>query len=318
VYCLDANTGKELWQHSYPCSAKDPNQRLGTRATPTVDGKLVYTVSRDGHLFCLNTADGKVAWSKSYSKDFGGKVPTWGFSGSALVEGNMLIVEPGGPRASLVALDKASGGVIWRAGDDPASYSSPIAYTYAGQRCVAVFTAKGLVSRRVADGKELWRHPWKTSWDVNAATPIVLGDKLFISSGYNSGCALIQFSSNPIKVLWQNKNMCNHVNSCVFWRGHVYGFDESRLRCLDFQTGRVKWTERSPGKGSLMMADGKLVVYSDQGRVAIAEASSERYKELSGAQVLEGRDTWAPPVLANGKLYCRSQEDLVCLDVQGK
>jgi outer membrane protein assembly factor BamB len=324
VYCLDANTGKEIWKYTYACKQKDPNGYHGTRGTPTVDGNRVYTVSREGHLFCLDADNGKVIWSKNYVTDFGAKIPQWGFALSPLVEGHLLMAEPGGKGASVVAFDKADGKIVWQSGDDRAAYSSPIAFTWKDERCVAVLHAPALVGYRVNDGKELWRYPWKTSYDVNATTPIIEGDKAFISTGYNTGCALIQFSEAPPKVLWQNKNMRNHVNSCVLWQGCIYGFDDDgEFRCLDFQTGEVKWKQKGYGKGSLMLAGDKFILYSDRGLVAVAEASPNGFKELSRFQALQataptGKDTWAAPVLANGKLYCRSMEDLVCLDVAGK
>jgi outer membrane protein assembly factor BamB len=164
-------------------------------------------------------------------------------------------------------------------------------------------------------GTELWRHPWKTSYGVNAATPIIEGDKVFVSSGYNFGAAVLQFSVKPPRVVWQNKNMRNHVNSCVLWKGYIYGFDDNELKCLEFATGKVKWSDRSFGKGSLIIADGKLIVYSDSGKLAVADASPDGFKELSSAQVLGGKSTWAAPVLANGKIYCRSLEKLAALSV---
>lgn len=327
VYCLEANTGKPVWTYSYDCEAKDPNGYHGTRSTPTVDGGNVYTTSRKGHLFCLDAATGKVKWSKDFTKDFGGKIPRWGYAISPLVEGNRLIVEPGGPGASVVALDKQSGEVIWKAGDEPEAYSSPVAFDLNGERCVAVFTASGLVGRSLKDGKLLWSYPWKTSYDVNAATPVVSGSKIFISSGYNTGCALVDVSHNPPQTVWKNKNMRNHVNSCVLWKGYLYGFDDNELKCLDFATGDVKWSESKYRKGSLMLADGKLILYSENGQLGLAEPSPEGYKELAFVQALQVRSkypggaskqTWAVPVLANGKIYCRSQDDLVCLDVSGQ
>lgn len=325
LYCLDAGTGKQVWQYTYDCAAKDPNGYHGTRCTPTVDGELVFGTSRHGHLFCLSTADGKLKWSKEFGKDFGSKTPTWGFSLSPLVEGDLLIVETGGPEASIVAFNKKTGEQVWKSGSAPAAYSSPIAYTLNGERCVAVFSAQGATGRRLSDGKELWSFPWKTSYDVNAATPIIDGSKVFVSSGYGVGCGLYDISANPPKELWKNKNMRNHVNSCVLWKGHLYGFDEGSLKCLDFATGEVKWSEGKYGKGSLMIADGKLLLYGEKGQLGLAELSPEAYKEMAFVQALEVRSsypggaakqTWAAPVLANGKIYCRSQDDLVCLDVK--
>jgi outer membrane protein assembly factor BamB len=318
VYALDAETGKELWKYSYPCSSKDPNGFPGPRCTPTVDGDRVYTVSRNGHLFCLNFSDGKVLWQKDYQKDYGAKVPQWGFSTSPLVEKEMLIVETGAPGAAAIALDKKTGKEIWKIGDDKVAYSSPVAFTFQKQRSLAFFTASGIVGRSAKDGHELWRHDWKTSYDVNAATPIISGDKVFISSGYNTGCALIQFSVNPPVVVWQSKAMRNHVNSCVLVNGFLYGFDEKDLKCVEMATGNVRWSESSFGKGSLIFADGKLIIYSDNGRLATAEANAAAYKEISSAQVLGGKNTWSLPVLANGRIYCRSGENLVALDVASK
>ena len=327
VYCFDATTGKEVWKHNYACPAKDPNGYHGIRSTPTVDGANVYTTSRQGDLFCLDAAKGGVKWSKSFTKDFGGQVPKWGFAISPLVDGELLIVEPGGPEAAVVALKKETGEVVWKAGADPAGYSSPVVFDLKGERCVVVFAAKTLVGRRVKDGKELWRYPWKTSYEVNAATPLVDGAKVFISSGYNSGCALIDVSATPPKEIWRNKNMRNHVNSCVLWKGFIYGFDDEKLRCLDAATGAVKWTEDKYGKGSVSIADGKLLLYSQKGQLGLATPSADGYKEIAFVTALTVKPkypggaetpTWAVPVLANGKIYCRSQDDLVCLDVAGK
>lgn len=315
VYCLDANTGKELWDHSYPCSSEDPNGYPGTRCTPTVDGDRVYTVSREGDLFCLNATNGKVVWSKNFPKDFRAEIPTWGFSGSPLVEVNLLLVEVGGPGASVVAFNKMNGSIVWKNGSDHVGYSSLAPYDYGGQRAFAVFSKEHIVGRTMRGGGELWRHPWKTSYGVNAATPIIQGDKVFISSGYNFGAAVLQFSSRPPKIVWQNKSMRNHVSSCVLWNNHIFGFDESELKCLEFATGRMKWSEKGFGKGSLMAADGKLVIYGDSGKLAVAEASPDGFKQLASAQVLGGKSTWAVPVLANGKIYCRSLDKLVALDV---
>jgi hypothetical protein len=181
-----------------------------------------------------------------------------------------------------------------------------------------VLSAAGIVGRSAKDGRELWRHPWKTSYDVNAATPIIRDGKVFISSGYNSGCALIEFTGAAPKVLWQHKKMRNHVATCVLWKGHLYGFDEGQLKCLDWATGEEKWDDRNYGKGSLFLAGDKFIVYGDKGRVAVVEPSPEACREIAGFQVLGGKDTWAVPVLANGRLYCRSQQDLVCLNVAGK
>lgn len=318
VYALDAATGKEVWKHSYPCTAKDPNGYMGPRCTPTVDTGRVYTLSRQGHFFCLDAASGKVVWSKEFPRDYSAKPPTWGYAGSPLIEGNWVITEVGGAGSAVVAFNKADGKEAWKAGDDAPAYSSLVAFEDGGKRCLAVFSAAGIVGRGAADGGELWRHPWKTSYDVNAATPLMLGKSVFISSGYNKGCALLDLAGGKPSVRWENKKMRNHVGTCIFSGDHLYGFDESQLKCLDVKTGEEKWAERAYGKGSLVKVGTAFVVYSDRGRVAVAELTPAGCKEVSGFQVLGGKDTWALPVLANSRLYCRSQQDLVCLDVKGQ
>ncbi|MBM3237793.1 alcohol dehydrogenase [Candidatus Poribacteria bacterium] len=313
VYCLDANTGDVVWTHSYPCVAEGGGHP-GTASTPTVDGKVVYTLSRDGDLFCLDANLGKVIWSKVLQKDFKVKVPGWSFACSPLVLDNWLILDVG----PTLALDKATGNLVWKSKEYAPSYSSPFLFKFNGLRRLAVFPATGLVVLDAENGKELGILPWKGGPDVNAVTPIVAGDKIFISSGYDTGCALVQFSGNKLTTIWQNKTMRNHFNSCVLWEGHLYGFDETTLKCLDFQTGDEKWAQRGLGKGSLMLADGKLIVMGDKGDLVIAEVSPERFKEISRAKVLSGL-CWTVPVLSGGKLYCRNHEGtLVCLDVSGK
>ena len=317
VICLDAESGKELWKHSYPCSSKDPNGYPGPRCTPTVDGDRVFTVSRQGHFFCLDAKTGKVLWSKDFQKDFAGKVPTWGFSGSPLVEGNLVFFEAGGSGASAVACDKTTGKIVWKQGDDGAGYASPIAFNRGGERVIAFFSATGLVGRKMKDGAEVFRFPWKTSYDVNSATPIIVGNKIFISSGYNTGGALVDVSGEP-KEVWRNKEMRNHMNACVYKDGTLYGFDENNLKAVDFETGRKFWETRAYGKGSLIMAGDKLIVFGDSGRLALVEANPNAYKETAGAQVIGGKSTWAPPALANGRIYVRANDKLAAFDVAGK
>ena len=319
IYCLDANTGAGIWKHSYPCVA-DGAGHPGPASTPTVDGEFVYTLSREGHLFCLDANSGKPIWSRHIVNDFGAKYPEWGYATSPLVLDNMLIMDAG----AALAVDKSNGNLIWKTKDYGESwgiknqgggYSTPYAFNLDGKQLLAVFNSSGLVILDPSSGRELVLHPWKTSYNVNAATPIVSGNEIFISSGYNVGCALLKISGNSLDIIWQNKSMRNHFNSCVLWEGHLYGVDENRLRCLEWKTGEVKWTQRALGKGSLMLADGKLIIMGDKGDLAIAEASPDAYNELARAKVLSGL-CWTVPVLSGGKIYCRNHEgDLLCLDV---
>ena len=318
VMCLDTASGKLVWDYKYPCTAADPNGYPGPRCTPTVDGNLVFTLSRNGHLLCLSAANGALVWSKRLVDDFAGFIPVWGYAGSPLVEGELLILETGASGRSAVALEKKTGRLVWANGNLAAGYASPIAFDLARDRAVAVFSAGGLTGRAVSNGRVLWHHNWRTSYDVNAATPVIFEDKIFVSSGYGTGCALLQMSATGIKPVWTSKNMRNQMNACVLWQGHLYGFDEGQLRCMDLITGAVKWSTPAYGKGSLMIADGRLILYGERGRLGLAEASPAGFRELAAAQVLGGNSTWAAPVLSNGRIYCRSAGDLVCLDVSTK
>lgn len=318
ILCLDTKTGKLLWDYQYPCAAADPNGYPGPRSTPTVDGNLVFTVSRLGHLLCLNATTGALLWSKHLVNDFGGNLPQWGYSGSPLVEGELLLVEAGAANRSLLAFEKRNGRLVWATGNNLAGYSSPIAFHLARDRAIATFDAAGLTARAASNGRVLWHHPWRTSYEVNAATPIIQDDKIFISSGYGTGCALLQATATTIRPVWTNKNMRNHMNSCVLWQGHLYGFDDAQLRCLDLVTGAVKWTTPAYGKGSLMLADGRLLLYGERGRLGLADATPAGFRETAGAQVIGGNSTWAPPVLSHGRIYVRSFAELACLDVAGK
>ncbi len=324
ISCFDAESGKALWQHTYPCLAKDPNGFHGTRATPTIDGDLVYTVSRHGNLFCLEAKTGKVKWSKDLVKDLAGREPMhgegkkqgWGFAGSPLIERELVLVEGGGDGSSVVALNKLTGELTWKNGSDYAGYASLMALDVEGQRCLMQFSGEDLILRAMKDGHELWRYPWKTSYGVNAATPIIQDGQVFISSGYGFGCAVAKFTLKSCEEVWRNKNMKNHVNSCVLVNGYLYGFDESDLKCLDWKTGEVKWANRSYGKGSLIVADGKLILYGQGGKLGIAEVSPEAFKEVCAFQAMTGQNTWAHPVLANGHLYVRNIDTLAAFEVK--
>jgi outer membrane protein assembly factor BamB len=208
--------------------------------------------------------------------------------------------------------------VIWSSGKESAGYSSPVPFTQGSVHGMLLFSTKALSAVNPQTGKLLWQHPWPIPHGVNAADPVLIGDRVFISSGYNEGCALLQMKANGVSVLWQNKNLRNHFNSSIAIGDSVYGFDESELKCLDLQTGNVRWAERSLGKGSLIGADGKLIILSEKGELVIAEASPAAFKPLARAQVLGGK-CWTAPVLANGRIYCRNARgELVCVDVSGK
>jgi outer membrane protein assembly factor BamB len=315
VYCLDTATGKILWQHSYPCDLDPKYFEGGPTATPTVDGDRVYTLSRKGDLICFAAAKGDVIWSNNISRDLGCQSPTWGFSGSVLVEGNLAILDAG-PAGT--AFDKSTGKLAWSSGKDKPGYSTPVPFDNGAQRAVAILGANALQVVNAADGKSLWSFPWKSFSDINVADPVISGNKVFISAGYDHGCALIDNHAEP-KVYWQNKNLRLRFNNAVVWDGFIYSADEgSQLKCVSWDTGEIKWSDKSFGQGSLLIADGKIIGLGEHGELLVADATPAGFKPISRAQVLGGK-CWTMPALANGRIYCRNAKgDLLCLDVTGQ
>lgn len=313
VYCLDVATGKEVWKFSYPCPLAPQMYEGGPNATPTVDGGKVYTLSKKGQVYCFDAAKGDKVWEVQLKA----KAPQWGYSGSILPLGETLIVNAG---AAGTALSKADGKVVWDSGEAPGGYSTPVPVKKGDATLVVLFSAKTTVAVNAADGKKVWEFPWVTSYDVNAADPVIAdgGAKVFVSSGYNKGCALMDVSGEAPKELWANKKMRNKHTNTVLLKDAFYGFDESTLTCLDAATGAAKWTQNGFGEGSLAMADGKLIVLAQDGKVVIAEATTAGFKEVASGQAVKG-PCWTVPVLANGKIYARSKPgSLSCVSFSAK
>jgi outer membrane protein assembly factor BamB len=320
VFCFDAATGKELWKHSYAEELDPKFYEGGTSATPTVaDGKL-YQLSRSGKAFCLDAATGKVIWNVNLQELTSATIPDWGFAGSALVLGEHVFFSLG---EFGTAVSKADGKIVWSTGKKAAGYSTPLPLKSGDRQLLLVSSAKAYAAIDAADGKTVWEFPWTTQYGVNAADPIPSGDKVFISSGYEKGAALIRTDSGAPTAVWQNKAMRNQFNSCVLVDGHLYGPDGNNgrgasLKCLELKSGKVTWEHKGFGPGGLMVADGKLITLSEKGELAIAPISPEAFKPVATAQVLGGR-CWSAPVLANSRLFCRNAAgDVVCLDLSSK
>jgi outer membrane protein assembly factor BamB len=330
VLCFDPATGKEVWRYGYDCDYKDypsftgggmPASRTGPRSTPTVDGDRLYAQGATGVLLCLDVRSGKKVWEQSLLKLSGIECPSHGFCGCPLIVGDRLFVQPGGPNGkSVAALNKKDGSVIWQALDDPIAPSSPIFAEVAGTPQVIFFTGVAAIGVAPRDGKLLWRYPWKTQYDLNIATPIVHDDLVFISSNYGTGAALFRVNrtSEP-ETIWKGKSMQNHISTCVLYGGHLYGFSEQRLRCVDFKTGEVKWDQADLGRGTALVADGQLIVLGDKGQLILARASADGYHEISRCQVFDRNTlTWTVPVVSGGRLFVRSEYALKTYDVSGK
>jgi outer membrane protein assembly factor BamB len=322
IISFDPANGKEVWRAKVDGIFYN-DQGNGPRSTPLVDGEIIFGLSGNGKLHALNTKDGKAVWRRDLRGEYGGKIPTWGISTTPLVEGNLLIVDVGGNSGhSVMAFNKANGKVMWKSESDIPGYSAPIAVTVNGSRQVLVFTGTALVSLAPTDGKLFWRYDWDTRYDVNAATPVFIApDKIFISSNYGKGSALLQTKVDNGKVtmqeVWKGREMKNHFSSSVLHDNHLYGFDDAFLTCLDVATGQPQWQQRGFNKGSLLFADGHLIVLGEYGKLALVEATPAGYKEKANVEILKGR-CWTMPTLAGGKLYLRNQSEMLCLEVAGK
>ena len=315
--CLDPATGAEVWRT--PVGPRfDEALGNGPRSTPTVDSDRVFVLSSTGHLAALAAGDGHRLWEIDAQQALGAPMPLRGFACSPLVDGDLLLVELGaGEGKALVALDKASGRVRWSARDTPNGYSSPIAVDIDGVRqYVFINTAGREVVALRTDGSVWWTHPWPPG---SIAMPVfVPPNRILVSASADIGAALLEVKTvdgkPQVEEAWRNRVLKNHFSSSVFRDGFIYGFDNGTLKCLDASTGEQRWATRGFGKGSLITADGLLLVLGDRGTLALAEATPEAYRELGRVQALGGK-SWTAPTLAGGRLYLRDQREIVCYEV---
>ena len=318
VWCLDADSGKVLWKYSYPSDLGDKFFEGGTTGSPTVADGRVFTLSRWGDVFCLDAASGKVLWSLNVQKQTGALQPGWGFGGSPLVLENRVILNVG--EAGL-ALDKTSGSIVWKSGTKEAGYSTPLPWKHGPETLVLLANATAYLAVDAATGREAWRVRWLTEYGVNAADPIVQGERMFISSGYGKGAALFQLGAAEPAQLWKSKTLRTQMNPAVLIEGHLYGVDgdttsKAVLKCVEFASGTEKWAQPGFGSGSVIAAGTNLIALSGSGELLLAPASPVAFKPSARAQVLGGK-CWTMPALANGRLYCRNARgDVVCVDLR--
>jgi outer membrane protein assembly factor BamB len=327
VWALEEATGKPIWSVKLAAANYQIGRQAhdGSACTPAVDGDRLYVIGESGDLACLQTSDGKILWQKSLVRDFGGSVPSWGYSESPLVDGDKLIATPGGREATLVALNKMTGEVIWKSavpGGDRAGYSSAIAAEIDGQRQYLQFLGGGVVGVAAKDGRFLWRYDKPANGTANCSTPIYRDNLVFASSGYNTGagCAKLETGADGVKAteVYFTKGMQNHHGGMVLVGDHVYGFNGSNLACIDFKTGTTAWENRSVGKGSVIYADGMIYARSERGPVALVEANPKEYVEKGRFDQPDrnGAQTWPHPAIAGGRLYLRDNNILLCYDVK--
>ena len=320
VVCLDAQSGHEIWRYLDDYLFEYHQGGDGPRSTPTVDDSVVYAFSAYGRLVALDALTGKLLWDNDFTETFSSEVPQYGFAASPIVEANLILSETGGVDGrAIVAFDKGNGDIVWRSDDSVSGYSSPITVTILERRQTIFFMADGLVSISPMDGAIQWTYGWKTPFNVNAATPVFIPpDKIFISSGYDVGAAVIQIGETGGKLMasevWTSRVMKNHFSSSVFHYGYLYGFDNAILKCIDATTGEEQWSARGFGKGSLICADGHLIILGERGNLALVKAIHTEFKRVAETQVFTGR-CWTLPTLSDGKLYLRNNQELICFDL---
>lgn len=319
VVAFDVATGKEAWATAHGSAFRN-DRGDGPRGTPTIDGDRVYALGGNGDLSALDARTGKIVWSKNILQEFGGSNIIWGISESPLVLGNKLLVNAGGPGASIVALNKANGSVIWKSQSDKAGYSSAIPVEINGVTQVVFFTGQRAVGLDSKDGRLLWEYERPSNRTANAATPIVRANRIFISSDYGTGGGVVEIKpDNKAEEIYFTKDMKNHHSSSVLIGDHLYGFSSSILTAMKFDTGELAWRDRSVGKGSLVYADGHLYLLSENGVVGLVEATPAGYKEKGRFRIQQDSlPTWAHPVVAGGTLYLRDQDTIYAYDVRQK
>jgi outer membrane protein assembly factor BamB len=319
---FDAGTGKKIWERASGQRFSN-DQGDGPRSTPAVDGTQLYTLGANGDLTSLDAATGKVAWTLNVLQKFGGRNTQWGLSESPLVLRDRILVNAGGRGASVVALKKTDGSELWRSGVDEPGYSSAVLHAVGGIPQAIFFTARNAVGIDTRDGRALWTYSRVSNRTANIATPIVRGNRVFLSSDYGTGAALLELTPSGKSVtareVYFTNEMRNHHASSILVGEHLYGFSSAILTAMKFDTGEVAWKDRSVGKGSMIFADERLYLFSERGVVGLAEANPTGYKEHGRFTLQTGSSpTWSHPVVADGKLFLRDQDTIYAYNVRAK
>ena len=328
VWALDEKTGKEIWSTRIDAAVRldAPQGGYGPRSTPTVDGNRIYVVGVAGMLACLDTSTGNVQWRSSLVKEHGGRIPAWGYCESPLIEGDRVIATPGGQN-TVVAFKKTNGAVLWKSRVErggEVAYSSAIGATFGGKRQVIQFLSGTLAGIDVASGDLLWTFDAPaTPRGINCSAPLFQDGLVFAAAAYQHGGALGRLKVDGGKFsaeqVYFTKDMRNHHGGMVLDGKHLYGFDESNLTCMEFETGKILWQNRSVGKGSVLAVGKYLICRSERGPVALVEMNPAEYVEKGRFEQPERSNapSWPYPVVANNRLYLRDQDVLLCYDLSG-
>lgn len=317
VLAIDARTGLVLWSQDNGRMYKD-SRGDGPRGTPTIDGDRVFALGGNGNLVALDRNSGEVVWRVDLLDQFGGRNISWGISESPLVTDGKVLVNPGGPRGGVAALDRDTGETIWTSTDDGAGYSSAITVEVGGERQVVFFTSQRALGVDLDDGDLQWSYARVANRTANVATPIASDGKVFVSSDYGTGAALLEIGPQSAEEVYFTREMRNHHSSSVLVDDTLYGFSGGILTALDFATGKLRWQDRSVGKGSVIYADGHLYLLSERGTVALAEATPDGYVEDARFELPRSESpTWTHPMIHRGMLYLRDQDRLYGFDISG-
>lgn len=329
VDCLETQTGKLLWSLAYPTSYRDDfGFDEGPRATPAIVDGRVFTYGAEGMLTCADLATGTKQWNVDTKSEFHAPKGFFGIACSPLVEGETVLLNVGGKNgAGIVAFNKSDGKVLWKTADDEASYSSPIVATIAGRRCAFFLTRGALLAAQPTDGKVLFQFPFRPPMrnSVTAATPLLIGDTIFLSASYGTGAALLQLTESAPRKLWASDDaLSNHYATSVYREGFLYGIHgrtdpgfepPASLRCVELKSGKVMWEQASFGAATLILAGDQLLLLTERGELIRAGASPAAFKANARAQILPNQ-VRAHPALADGLLYARGKDRLVCVSLK--
>ena len=325
---VDARTGVVSWKQSYPTAYSDQfGYNNGPRSSPTIDGNRVYTFGAEGKLTCLDFETGTVVWQRWINQEYEVPQNFFGVGTAPVIENDLILLNAGGPDgAGIVAVDKNTGQTVWKTSNEEASYSTPVVRTINNERLAVFLTRGGLLAVEAESGDERYSYAFRSRnhYSVNAASPVVVGDHVFLSATYNTGAVLLKLEPAGLEEIWKDRRaMQSHWATSIYHEGYLYGLDGrheagSNFRCIEFMTGKVRWTaDRGLGRSAFIMADGHLIALGERGHLALIEVNPDSYQEKARAQVLS-YPCWTPPVLSRGLLYVRDENRLICFDLRVK